>query len=315
MEASIRQKLTIPMAADRTFYFTACIENTQRLEPDAAESQQVFARDVSAQQGNQSFHRCKDSLRGPPFSLSNSRPGVLKKGNFVKLFDPQTHLYRKSGILDQIPPSAVTQTYPEKAMMHADNLVLRAREGDGIAQGKLMQVWYKRIYNFGFKFFYDHDLAMEVAQKTFIAMHRNMINLQDPARFRSWLYTIAVNCCREELRRRKNNRSVSLQHFGSGDEEESKSWETAGQRQHNPERMMQQTELSELLHASLKQLSEEQREVVVMKEYEGLKFREIAEVLNISENTVKSRMYYGLEALKRILERRNITRETIGYEL
>ena len=63
------------------------------------------------------------------------------------------------------------------------------------------------------------------------------------------------------------------------------------------------------------ELSEEQREVVIMKEYEGLKFREIAEALHISENTVKSRMYYGLEALKRILERKNINKETIGYEL
>jgi RNA polymerase sigma-70 factor (ECF subfamily) len=65
----------------------------------------------------------------------------------------------------------------------------------------------------------------------------------------------------------------------------------------------------------LKELSEEQREVVIMKEYEGLKFREIAEVLNISENTVKSRMYYALDGLKKILDKNNITKETIGYEL
>jgi RNA polymerase sigma-70 factor (ECF subfamily) len=52
-----------------------------------------------------------------------------------------------------------------------------------------------------------------------------------------------------------------------------------------------------------------------MKEYEGLKFREIAEVLNISENTAKSRMYYGLDGLRKILERRNITKDTFGYGL
>ena len=52
-----------------------------------------------------------------------------------------------------------------------------------------------------------------------------------------------------------------------------------------------------------------------MKEFEGLKFREIAEVLNVSENTVKSRMYYGLDGLKKILEKKNITKETISYEL
>ena len=63
------------------------------------------------------------------------------------------------------------------------------------------------------------------------------------------------------------------------------------------------------------ELSVEQREVVIMKEYEGLKFREIAEVLNISENTVKSRMYYGLDGLRKILEKKNINKETISYEL
>jgi RNA polymerase sigma-70 factor (ECF subfamily) len=73
--------------------------------------------------------------------------------------------------------------------------------------------------------------------------------------------------------------------------------------------------LSDILQKALLELSEEQREVVIMKEYEGLKFREIAEILNISENTVKSRMYYGLDGLKKILEKKNINKNTIGYEL
>ncbi len=199
-------------------------------------------------------------------------------------------------------------------MMHADDLIARAREGDTVAQGKLMQAWYKRIYNFGYKFFFDHDLAMEVAQKTFIAMHRNISQLQQDSSFRPWLYTIAVNCCREELRRRKNSRAVSLHDLRPVDEEQSQVWEIAVNREDNPERKLRQSELADLLHNCLLQLSEEQREVVVMKEYEGLKFREIADALSISENTVKSRMYYGLEAMKRMLERRKITIETIGYE-
>ena len=78
---------------------------------------------------------------------------------------------------------------------------------------------------------------------------------------------------------------------------------------------MHRTELADILQAALSELNVEQREVVIMKEYEGLKFREIAEVLNISENTVKSRMYYGLDGLRKILDRKNITKDTIGYEL
>ena len=201
------------------------------------------------------------------------------------------------------------------AMMHSDTLVIRAKTGDQSAQGKLVQLWYKRIYNFGYKFFLDHDMAMEVSQRTFISMCKNLVSLHDAARFKPWLYKIAVNYCREEARKKKVNRSLPFDLVWSHDAEDSPKWESSGQRHDNPERQLQQRELSDILQNALLELSEEQREIVIMKEYEGLKFREIAEILNISENTVKSRMYYGLDGLKKILEKKNINKNTIGYEL
>lgn len=200
-------------------------------------------------------------------------------------------------------------------MMHSDTLLTRAKEGDQNAQGKLVQLWYKRIYNFSYKFFMDHDMAMEVSQKTFISMCRNLAGLQDNARFKSWLYKIAVNYCREEARKKKVNRSLSFDSVWNREAEESPAWEGSSQRLDNPERQLQQAELADVLQQALGELSDEQREVVIMKEYEGLKFREIADVLNLSENTVKSRMYYGLDGLRKILERKNIGKDTLGYEL
>lgn len=200
-------------------------------------------------------------------------------------------------------------------MVHSDPLIASARTGDQLAQGKLVQLWYKRIYNFGYKFFLDHDMAMEVTQRTFISMCKNMATLQDPARFKPWLYKIAVNYCREEARKNKGNRSLSFDVVWNRDAEDSPRWESSGQRYDNPERQLQHSELSDILQQALLELNVEQREVVIMKEYEGLKFREIAEVLNISENTVKSRMYYGLDGLKKILEKKNFNKNTIGYEL
>ena len=201
------------------------------------------------------------------------------------------------------------------AMMHSDTLIVRAKTGDQGAQGKLVTLWYKRIYNFGFKFFLDHDMAMEVSQKTFISMCKNLQSLQDTTRFKSWLYKIAVNYCREEARKKKGSRSLSFDLVWNRDAEDSPNWESSAQRFDNPERQLQQLELSDILQKALLELNEEQREIVIMKEYEGLKFREIAEILNISENTAKSRMYYGLDGLKRILEKKNINKNTIGYEL
>jgi RNA polymerase sigma factor (sigma-70 family) len=209
----------------------------------------------------------------------------------------------------------VTETLLDIAMMHSDDLIARAKEGDQNAQGKVVQLWYKRIYNFGYKFFLDHDMAMEVCQKTFISMCRNLPSLQDNARFKSWLYKIAVNYCREEVRKRKGNRSLSFDVIWNRDAEDSPKWESSSHRFDSPERQFQQQELSDVLQDALMELNNEQREVVIMKEYEGLKFREIAEVLNISENTVKSRMYYGLDTLRKILEKKQINKETIGYGL
>ncbi|HYG03319.1 MAG TPA: sigma-70 family RNA polymerase sigma factor [Chryseosolibacter sp.] len=207
------------------------------------------------------------------------------------------------------------ETLLDIAMMHSDSLILKAKQGDQNAQGRLVQLWYKRIYNFGYKFFIDHDLAMEISQKTFISMCKNLSGLQDTARFKSWLYKIAVNYCREEARKMKGSRSLSFDVVWNKEADDSPRWESSGQRHDNPERQFEQTELSDILQEALSTINEEQREVVIMKEYEGLKFREIAEVLNISENTVKSRMYYGLDSLRKVLEKKNINKDSIGYEL
>lgn len=184
------------------------------------------------------------------------------------------------------------------------NLIAQARDGQKQALGQLVQLWYKRIYNFAYKYFADHDLAMEAAQKTFISMYKNLGTLQDPERFKPWLYTIAINHCHAESRSMRANRMQPL---------ETAFHTPSAILSQNPEHRFQQGELADILQESLRQLSEEQRVVVIMKEYEGLKFREIAEALDISENTVKSRMYYGLEALKKILEKRNITPQTVSY--
>ena len=69
-----------------------------------------------------------------------------------------------------------------------------------------------------------------------------------------------------------------------------------------------------LLHKALLKLPIEQREVVIMKEYEELTFREIAEILDKSENTIKSRLYYGLRALRKIFDSWKINKEVFNYD-
>lgn len=203
------------------------------------------------------------------------------------------------------------------AMLHADTLIANAQKGDEKALNQLVSLWYKRIYNYVLKYCSDEDTATEISQQTFIAMFRNIKKLKDIDRFKPWLYRIATNFCYEESRKRKRNRTVSLT-VTRGEDDDSEERIEVGEAKgnfYNPERSFQQLELEEILLESLGDLTEDQRTVVIMKEYEGLKFTEIAEALDASENTVKTRLYRGLKNLKDILERRNITKETVHYEL
>lgn len=189
------------------------------------------------------------------------------------------------------------------AMTHADVLIEQARQGEEKARNQLVSLWFKRIYNFAYKYFDDHDLAMEVAQRTFITMDNKIKGLTDIGAFKSWLYRIALNYCHDELRS-TYRREARMRPMQPSDQQQQSSMP-------GPQVTIEQKELAEHLQLALNELSKEQREVLLMKEFEGLKFREIANVLEVSENTVKSRLYYALGHLRKILSERNITLKTL----
>jgi len=192
--------------------------------------------------------------------------------------------------------------------------ISKAMNGDDQAFTWLVNHWYKRIYNYGYKYFLDHDLASEIAQKTFIAAHKHISNINSIDAFNSWLYTIAVNFCREEVRKSKRNRFVSIFSMAkSNNDLHTKEVKSIKSRQADPEHSFRKQELSDYMLKALNELPLEQKEVLIMKEFEGLKFREIAVALKISENTAKSRLYYGLKTMRNLLIKWEINLEEANY--
>lgn len=189
-------------------------------------------------------------------------------------------------------------------------LVESAIRGELSAFNQLMRSWHKRIFNFAYRYLSDYDEASEVTQQTFIKAYGAIGTLKDPGRFRAWLYIIASNGCRAHSRRAGRHATESMHAGGPG---EVAAWERLAASE-NPEKQLLSRDWEKLLKRALAQIPEEQRLVIIMKEYEGLTFHEIAEVLSESENTVKSRMYYGLKALRKVLTKWNITKEAIQYE-
>jgi RNA polymerase sigma-70 factor (ECF subfamily) len=196
-----------------------------------------------------------------------------------------------------------------------ESLIEEAQHGNSLATGRLVQLWYQKIYNYALKFLGSKELAAEVSQQTFISLHKNIHTLQDKSKFKPWIYTIVANKCREEARRKKRWRIFSFDQVLSGKvDADSPTWEISRPRDTNPESKYLQSEIGALLKNCIKKLPEGQREVLIMKEYEGLKFREIADILHISENTAKSRLYYAFDALRKMLKKENISKETVSYE-
>jgi RNA polymerase sigma-70 factor (ECF subfamily) len=195
-------------------------------------------------------------------------------------------------------------------------LIDRCKAGDINAFNTIVRRWEKNIYNFVLRYLGSKEVSRDVCQSTFVRAYQNLSRLRDPDRFSTWLYQIAVNLCRDEIRRQGRKRTISLDHLTADNHR-------AGQRlpvidnacRDHPENQMQNGSLRELLNRALQKLPEEQRAVIVMKEYQGLKFAEIADVLETSENTVKSRMYYGLTALRKVFKQWRISEERIRYEL
>ena len=182
-------------------------------------------------------------------------------------------------------------------MVKSDEQLLElALAGDGVSFGELARRWQRRIYAFVCRYVGNAEEAKDLTQNTFTKAYSNLDRLSDPASFSAWMHKIALNECRMRHRSQSRSRQVALEEIADSD---SLQIETR-----TPEAVFQNTEIGDLLREVVQALPEEQRTVILMKEYQGLKFHEIAEIESVPLSTVKSRMYLGLKTLRLLLEKR-----------
>jgi len=180
-------------------------------------------------------------------------------------------------------------------MNRTDKNLLNAIAGDRTAMNQLFEQWYPRVFGLVYRYFGQQEVAKDVCQKTFIAVFKNLNSLAEPPKFKSWLFRTAINHCHMEERSRKRR------------EKREDVWQQQKEMLAiQPDQLYRRKEKANIIAKALQKLPEEQRELILLKEYQELKFREIAELLNISENTAKSRLYYGLKSLRKILIRTDV---------
>ena len=196
-------------------------------------------------------------------------------------------------------------------------LIQRYCKGQTQAFNLLVGRWQVPMLNFLYRFLGNAQDAEDVNQRTFMKVYQKLSSLKDVDKFQIWLYQVAANEARDFLRRRKRRSFFSIgSNLGSNsDSEENVVPEILDPKSSEAESGLYQEELRNIFERAMKEIPEEQRVVIIMKIYQDLKFVEIADILQESLNTVKSRMYYGIKALRQVLQKKNVSEEVLSYEM
>ena len=179
-----------------------------------------------------------------------------------------------------------------------DELVARSMGGDAESFNQLILRWERPIYALAYRVIGREEDARDVCQETFLRAFRALPGFKGQAKFSSWLYRIALNLCRDWIRRQ---RRAPVMQMPEGVDP----GELAAERGpvESIETLVARRELSAVVEEAMALLPEEQRTAIILKEYHGMTFQEIAEMQGCPLSTVKTRLYQGLTVLRRHLEK------------
>jgi len=167
-------------------------------------------------------------------------------------------------------------------------LVRRARKGDRRAFGTLVDRYGRAAYSVALSVTRRHEDAEDAAQEAFVVALERLDECRDPERFGGWLMTIVRNRSKNLLRRESIRQTDEIP-------------ESASTRRAGPDEVTETKELRAVLEEAMEELSEVQREIVILHDLEGWKHREIAERLDLPSGTVRSHLHFARKALRKTL--------------
>lgn len=206
-----------------------------------------------------------------------------------------------TGAIRRRGPRSVEDEAAKKKRDDEDARCMAAfKKGDPRAFEALLKRHEKPVFNFCLRMIGNREAAQDATQEVFLKVVRNAKKWERNAKFTTWLFTIARNHCIDALRKASHRKTASLdQSLKQGEDDGATLGDrVADEASVTPDRGAESLRLRGLLADAITSLSEEQREVFVMREYAGMPFKEIATVVGVPENTVKSRMRYALEHLR-----------------
>jgi RNA polymerase sigma-70 factor (ECF subfamily) len=175
-----------------------------------------------------------------------------------------------------------------------EELVARSMRGDTESFNQLVLRWERPIYALAYRTIGREEEARDICQETFLRAYRALPGFRGQAKFSSWLYRIALNICRDWARKERRTPTVQLP-----EDVDILEMAAATGPTESIEDLVARKDLSRTVERLMADLPEEQRTAIVLKEYHGLTFQEIADLMGCPLSTVKTRLYQGLTVIRR----------------
>jgi RNA polymerase sigma-70 factor (ECF subfamily) len=179
-----------------------------------------------------------------------------------------------------------------------EELVARSMAGDSDSFNELIVRWERPIYALAYRTIGREEDARDVCQETFLRAFRALPGFRGQAKFSSWIYRIALNLCRDWLRRERRAPTVQ-----APEDVDLIEMAASAEPSESIEELVARRDESRAVERAMELLSEEQRTAIVLKEYHGMTFQEIADLVGCPLSTVKTRLYQGLSVLRRELQK------------
>jgi RNA polymerase sigma-70 factor (ECF subfamily) len=188
-----------------------------------------------------------------------------------------------------------------RAMSDAE-LVALTQEGNLNAFNHLAGRWESSLYGFVRRTLGNGDDARDVCQEALVKAFQNIARLRDGGKFKSWVHYIALNLCRDRFRSPKSRAEVMTYEEGGAADAVASGRPSVVPTDAQAER----TVLSGVLESVLEELPQEQRSSILLREFQGFTSEEIGEMTGVPAATVRTRIYYGLKTMRRLLEERGV---------
>ena len=181
------------------------------------------------------------------------------------------------------------------------DLIIQAQKDDQSAFEELVYRYDRNVLSIALRYAANEDDAKDLYQEVFIRVYRGLKSFRFQSEFSTWLFRITTNVCLTYKSRSKEHLRVSINNNYGDDENEFAVQEELTYKGSSPEEISSGLDLGEIVKTAVESLSPKQRMTFVLKHYEGYKIREIAEMLNCKEGTVKKYLFDAIKNLRKKL--------------